>query len=143
MKLTYKSADTTDLETLVAIRVTAMKTSLENLGRFDLDRARSRFTETFVPEHTTNIMTGKDIIGFYVLKYRENHLWLDHLYIKPGFQGTGVGTEVLSDILSKAKNQGVSVKLCALKESKANDFYKSHGFVLTHSEEWDNYYIYD
>ena len=35
---------------------------------------------------------------------------------------------------------GLPIRLGALKQSESNNFYKNRGFVLTHQEEWDNYY---
>ncbi len=141
MALTYNSARKCDLEILVAIRVAAMKESLENIGRFDPERARKRFAETFAPDKITKIIRGADTIGFYMLSPKEDHLWLDHFYIKPEFQGCGTGSKVMTRIIKQARELSLPLKLCALKESKANNFYKNHGFTVTHSEEWDNYYI--
>ena len=141
MDLIYVPAIASDLEILVAIRITAMKESLEKIGRFDLDRARTRFVKVFAPDKITKIIFDNDTIGFYMLSPKENHLWLDHLYIKPEFQGCGVGSKVMSTIFKIAKKQGLPIKLQALKESKSNGFYKNFGFIPTHSEEWDNFYI--
>ena len=41
-----------DFEALLAIRIEAMRDSLERLGRFDPERARARLRSTFRPEHT-------------------------------------------------------------------------------------------
>ncbi|WP_419902447.1 GNAT family N-acetyltransferase [Kiloniella sp.] len=117
-----------------------MKESLENVGRFDPDRARTRFVETFKSTDTVKIVHNDEIVAFYMLTTMDKHFWLNHLYIKPDFQGYGIGSRIMAAIFVKSKEQVLPVKLCALKESKANIFYKNHGFVETHSDEWDHYY---
>ncbi|WP_085908653.1 GNAT family N-acetyltransferase [Kiloniella majae] len=140
MTLSFKTAAATDLETLISIRIAAMKESLENIGRFNPERARERFASNFAPEKTTLILKENEIIGFYVLFAKDDYLWLDHLYIDPTVQSSGVGAKAMMQIVDKSSEKKLPVKLCALKESRANNFYKKHGFKLTHSEEWDNYY---
>jgi len=41
-----------DFEALVALRIEAMRESLERIGRFDRTRARERFLNGFSPTHT-------------------------------------------------------------------------------------------
>ncbi|WP_417454182.1 GNAT family N-acetyltransferase [Kiloniella sp.] len=130
----------TDLEKLISIRIAAMRESLENIGRFDPERARERFASKFASDKTTLVLQSNEIIGFYVLLARENYLWLDHLYIDPATQGSGVGSSIMNRIIKISWSKKLPLKLCALKESKANSFYIKHGFELTHSEEWDNFY---
>ncbi len=140
MTLSFRTAVSSDLEKLISIRIAAMKESLTTVGRFDPERARERFNSKFKPERTTLVLTDNKIIGFYVLLDKNDHLWLDHLYIDPTKQSSGVGAAVMEQIIDKSCEEKLSVKLCALKESRANNFYKKHGFKHTHSEEWDNYY---
>lgn len=123
MPLSFKTAMSTDLEKLISIRIAAMKESLENVGRFDPERARERFANKFTADKTTLVLQDDEIIGFYVLLERENYLWLDHLYIDPATQGGGVGSSVMNKIIKISRSKKLPLKLCALKESKANNFY--------------------
>ncbi|WP_216825391.1 GNAT family N-acetyltransferase [Kiloniella sp. EL199] len=99
MPLSFRTAVASDLEKLISIRIAAMKESLENIGRFDSERARKRFTSRFKPEKTTLILRDDEVIGFYVLFAIDNHLWLDHLYIDPDIQNNGVGSAVMTQII--------------------------------------------
>lgn len=129
-----------DRDVLVALRLSAMKESLERVGRYDPVRARNRFLVGFKATDTKKIIINENIVGFFVLRNNEDHLLLDHLYVDPGYQGTGLGGMVMSSIKQYAKELKISIRLGALKLSKANEFYKKHGFVQTHEEEWDIYY---
>jgi GNAT superfamily N-acetyltransferase len=97
-----RGASTCDLEDLVAIRIEAMRESLERLGRFDPDRARERFLNGFDVSSTRRIEVSGDLVGFVVIKDLQDELLLDHLYVIPSAQGAGIGTEVLTRIFREA-----------------------------------------
>lgn len=139
--ITFEPAEAADAEALASIRVEAMQESLERVGRFDPQRARSRFLGSFSPNHTFHILLLGEKVGFYVVKQEANGLLLDHLYVKPNHQGKGIGTAVLADVFALADQAGVSVRVGALKESDSNHFYAKHGFVLVEQAEFDNYYV--
>lgn len=130
-----------DLDNLVAIRIEAMRESLERVGRFDLQRARSRFISGFEADKTHYIEVSGERVGFVVLKRHEHELVLDHLYVRPGAQGSGIGAAVLTQVFQQADDAALPVKVGALKESASNRFYTRHGFQLVESTEFDNYYV--
>ena len=128
-------------ETLLALRIEAMRESLERLGRFDPERARSRLRATFRPEHTWSIERDGQRLGFYALRPDGDGLRLDHLYLRPGAQGEGLGGRVLRRILDEADGLGLPVRVGALRGSDSNRFYRRHGFVQTAESEWDIDYL--
>lgn len=135
------AASINDMEDLVAIRIEAMRESLERLGRFNPDRARERFVAGFDVNSTRRIEVSGDLVGFVVIKDHPSELLLDHLYVIPSAQGAGVGSEVLTQIFREADEIGRPIKVGALKESASNRFYTRHGFVFVESGEFDNYYV--
>ena len=130
-----------DAEELVSLRIAAMRESLERIGRFSPERARSRFLDTFDPKQTRHIVVDGQRIGFVMIRPNEEGLYLDHLYIHPDFQNRGLGSQALKIILKEADEANQSVKVGALKESASNRFYRAHGFEPAEEGEWDNYYI--
>ena len=139
--VTFAMAGAGDFETLVAIRIDAMRESLERMGRFDPMRARERFREGFSPEFTRHIVVAGKRVGFVVVKPRTDGLLLDHLYITPGAQGSGIGSIVLRQIFMEADAAALDLYVGALKESASNRFYTRHGFEFVEAGEFDNYYI--
>jgi GNAT superfamily N-acetyltransferase len=138
--LRFEPAQASDLESLVLTRIEAMRESLERLGRFDPARARERFASGFSPERTRHILWEGRRVGFLVVKPHPDHLLLDHLYIRPGEQGRGIGAEVLKTVFRDADALGIPVKVGALRDSDANRFYARHGFTVESESEWDVYY---
>jgi N-acetylglutamate synthase-like GNAT family acetyltransferase len=140
MSLIYQPVLPEDFDAMAAIRAEALRESLERLGRFNEQRSRERLQSQFEPEFMQHICWQSRRIGFYTLRAEQNVLRLHHLYILPANQNLGLGSEVMKRILQIAKEQKKDVTLGALKQSKANDFYLSHGFQLVQEEEFDNEY---
>lgn len=139
--VTLTPAQQSDLDDLVAIRIEAMRESLERVGRFDPVRARERFVSGFEARDTRYIEVSGERVGFVVVKRHEGELVLDHLYLKPAAQGSGVGAVVLSLIFEEADAIALPIKVGALKESASNRFYIRHGFQFSESGEFDHYYV--
>lgn len=138
----YVKTTQSDGNRLAEIRAVAMKPSLEALGRFDEERVRSRFLESFVPDETIKIVSDVEILGFFVVRDKGDHLFLDHLYVEPRFQNMKIGKNVVDLVKKDATQRDLPVRLGALRGSKSNDFYKQNGFVKTHEDEFDIYYEY-
>jgi len=125
----------------VAVRIAAMRESLERLGRFDLRRARDRFLSGFDPASTRHVLADGERVGFVVVRPRDDGLLLDHLYLLPGAQDRGIGAAVLADVLARADASRLPVRVSALRGSDANRFYARHGFELVEEGEFDNHYL--
>jgi GNAT superfamily N-acetyltransferase len=139
--LGFVTATEADLDALVAIRVEAMRDSLEQIGRFDPERARERFRSGFVPACTQFVLVNGARAGFVVVKQQGAELLLDHLYVSPGFQSQGVGAAVLEHVFARADGIGAPVRVGALRQSASNRFYLRHGFIQVDEGEWDIYYV--
>lgn len=141
MKLTLANTMHSDAETLVQMRIDAMRESLERIGRFDPQRARDRFLSSFDPALCQFVVVDEILVGFVLTRPTDDHLVLEHLYVVPEHQGKGIGSAVLAAILSEADSQSIAVRLGALRDSDSNRFYQRHGFVKTAETEWDIYYV--
>lgn len=139
--LAFVPAVADDFEDLLALRIAAMRESLERLGRFDPERARARLAAAFDPTRTWHLVAGGDRVGFVAVTRGADTWALDHLYVHPDFQGRGIGAAAIAQVLADADAAGAAVTLCALKESASNRFYQRHGFVPTGESEWDIHYI--
>lgn len=139
--VTLVLAQHSDMDDLVAIRIEAMRESLERVGRFDPVRARERFVSSFEAHNTRYIEVSGDRVGFVVVKHHRDQLVLDHLYVIPRAQGSGIGAAVLTQIFQEADAAALPIKVGALKESASNRFYTRHGFQFVESGEFDNYYV--
>lgn len=136
----FLPAKPSDAEALADIRTEAMQPSLEAIGRFHPVRVRERFLSTFIAKDTQLILQTSELVGFFVVRIRQDHLWLDHLYLKAAAQRLGLGRRVVRYVQDIATQAEKPIKLMALKNSAANEFYRSLGFTLVAEEAFDNCY---
>ena len=141
-RLSLQPVDSSDFEAMLALRIDAMRPSLERVGRFDAARSRERLTAGFVVPFMHHIvLDGDQRVGFVTLKPEgADALRLDHLYLRTGFQGLGIGEWVLKWAKSQALERRLDITLTALVQSDANRFYLRHGFVLEGEEGVDLHY---
>jgi ribosomal protein S18 acetylase RimI-like enzyme len=136
-----QDATAADFEPLLALRLRAMRDSLERLGRYDQARTRERLAAGFAPEHTQYIVVDGVRVGFVVVKRLSHALRLEHLVIDPAAQRRGIGSAVLRWVCAQADAELLPIELVALKGSDANRFYLRHGFVEVGEGEWDIDYL--
>lgn len=139
-EIEFRPASAEDFERLLALRILAMREHLERIGRFDPERARARFLAGFEPAHLRLIHAGGGFAGCVSLKPEAGGLAIEHFYLLPERQGSGLGGSVLRLLLAEADAAGLPVRLGVLKRSPAARFYERHGFRRTHEAEWDVYY---
>ena len=140
-EIALRACSIDDAEALVALRIAAMRPSLEKAGRFDPQRARERFLDGFQPAHTQWILCNGQIAGFFVVKPQADLLLLDHLYIHPDFQNRRLGAAALHAVFQRADAAGLPIRVGALRGSDSNRFYQRHGFVQSDETEWDIHYL--
>lgn len=135
--LRFEPAAEADLEDLVALRLAAMRDSLERLGRFDPARARDRLLARYAPADTRHLVAGGERVGFVVVRAEDDALRLDHLYVAPAAQRRGLGSAALRRVIAEADAAGRALRVTALRGSDANRFYARHGFVRVGESEFD------
>ena len=138
--ITFLPVTTEDFDALSELRISAMKESLERVGRFNPERARERLKNSFYPEHSKFIVFENRKIGFYTFRLSEGIFHLDHFYIHPDCQSLGIGSFVMRKLVSTTEEKFSPIRLGALKESASNRFYQRHGFIKLGEDDWDIYY---
>lgn len=136
----FAPASASDLEALTELRLRVMADSFNRIGRFDPDRARAWFADTYRPETTRLIMAGGETAGcvaFY--ETAPGVLKLEHFYLQPHWQGRSLGTAVLDILLAEADAVGAAVQLTVLRESDAKRLYDRRGFVVVGRDDLDVY----
>lgn len=138
---TLRSAAASDIETIAELRATVMRADLERLGRYDAHRVRQRLRNSFSTQHTSVIVSNRELVGCITVRPSEGRLWLEHFYLVPHHQGRGIGSAVLRTVLERADAQGMSVGLNVLRGSVARGLYERHGFVVEAQDPIDVFMV--
>ncbi|SOD86489.1 GNAT family N-acetyltransferase [Streptomyces sp. Ag109_G2-15] len=132
-----RPASAADLEAAVELRAVVMRPDLERLGRYDEHRVRQRLRDGFAPAHTWVIEVGGTFAGCVALRPAQDAHWLEHFFLAPHLQGSGIGGAVLRELLKRCDREGTLVRLNVLQGSPARRLYERHGFVLESEDPVD------
>ncbi|MEV4656678.1 GNAT family N-acetyltransferase [Micromonospora sp. NPDC049301] len=102
---------------------------------------RQRLRDGFAPAHTWVIEVGGAFAGCVSLRPAEDAHWLEHFYLAPHLQGSGIGTAVLRGLLKRSDRDGVAVRLNVLQGSPARRLYERHGFTLETEDPVDVFMV--
>ncbi|WP_329122966.1 GNAT family N-acetyltransferase [Streptomyces sp. NBC_01465] len=141
MKWELRAASAADLETIVELRAVVMRPDLERLGRFDEKRVRQRFRDAYAPEHASVIEVDGEFAGCVALRPDGDGLVLEHFFVDPRLQGQGIGAGVLTALLERADEAGLTVRLNVLQGSAARRLYERHGFALESEDPVDVFMV--
>ncbi|MFJ6080046.1 GNAT family N-acetyltransferase [Streptomyces sp. NPDC092369] len=136
-----RPARESDVETVAELRAVVMRPDLERLGRYDEHRVRQRFRDAFDPAHTWTIEVAGAFAGCVALRPAEDAHWLEHFYLAPRLQGSGIGSGVLGELLERCDRDGVLVRLNVLQGSPARRLYERHGFTVETEDPVDVFMV--
>lgn len=123
---------------MAELRAIVMRPDLERLGRFDPVRVRQRFLDAFAPQHTRVIVVDGEDVGLIAVRVELDAVWIEHFYLAPDWQGRGLGSAVLADVLVESSAAYERpFRLNVLQGSPARRLYERHGFVLESEDAVD------
>ncbi|MER7379032.1 GNAT family N-acetyltransferase [Streptomyces lanatus] len=136
-----RPASSTDVDAVAELRAVVLRADLERLGRYDAQRVRQRLRDGFDPAHTWVIKVNGTFAGCVALRPAEDGHWLEHFYLAPHLQGSGIGTAVLRELLARCERGGVPVRLNVLQGSPARRLYERHGFTVENEDPVDVFMV--
>jgi GNAT superfamily N-acetyltransferase len=100
-------------------------------------RGRGITYSTLYPEATDSILCLDDgtPVGRYLVDRSNNGFRVVDLAILPQWQGRGIATGVLKDLVQESRHAGVELRLRVVKESAAQRLYAHLGFEIVAVDE--------
>lgn len=136
-----RPASAADVEAVAELRAVVLRADLERLGRYDDHRVRQRLRDGFAPAHTWVIEVGGAFAGCVALRPADDAHWLEHFYLAPHLQGSGIGSAVLGGLLDQCDRDGIVVRLNVLQGSAARRLYERHGFTVETEDPVDVFMV--
>ena len=136
-----RPASMADVEAVAELRAVVLRADLERLGRYDDQRVRQRLRDGFAPAYTWIVEVDGAFAGCVALRPDGDAHWLEHFYLAPHLQGSGIGTAVLRDLLDRCDSDGTLVRLNVLRGSPARRLYERHGFALDTEDPVDVFMV--
>jgi ribosomal protein S18 acetylase RimI-like enzyme len=131
-----RDATEADREFLWGLHSRAMRGPVERTWGWDEGFQRGFFDEHFDPAGRRIVVVDGRDVGVLQTEQRKDSHFLANVEISPPFQGQGVGTAIVRDLVAEARTRGVPVTLQVLKENPgARRLYERLGFAVTGETE--------
>jgi len=128
---TLRQATNNDYDFLYTLNKTTLKDFVfQTWGRWEEEWQSARFRANFdTSDYQIIVVDGNDV-GEIILVEREADLHIASIEILPEYQGQGIGTAIIKDILARAARAGLPVRLQVLKVNPARRLYERLGFAV-------------
>lgn len=90
-------------------------------------------------DNATIIEINKCAIGLLKVHRQANNIELIQIQVAPSYQGKGIGTRILNDLIKEAIESEKTITLSVLKTNQAKSLYLSVGFKIV--VETDDSYL--
>jgi GNAT superfamily N-acetyltransferase len=120
---------------LWALHNATLKDYVTQTWGWDDQVQRRMFDERFDPARIEILVCEGQDVGALAVEQRPDELWLAELQIAPAWQGRGLGTAILRDLIDEANARGVPVGLRVLRVNPARALYERLGFVVVSTTE--------
>src|SRR5687768_7102030 len=127
-----RPAGAADRRRLYQIHRAAMGPYVSELWGWDDAWQAEAFTRGFDPGSTRVIVVGEQLVGSFETHEDAEAVVLAKIELDPAFQGRGIGTRVIADVLAEARARGKAVRLQVFKiNRRAQSLYRRLGFLET------------
>ena len=120
-----------DYEFTYNVKKNAYKKYVEKCWGLWIEEDQKKYFEKFISSVKNNayiIMDGEKKIGFYNGEILENGNYeVGNICIIPEYQGKGIGSKILKDILEKNKDRDIEIQY--FKKNPVGKLYERLGFV--------------
>jgi ribosomal protein S18 acetylase RimI-like enzyme len=108
-------------------------------GEWDESWQRAYFDAHFDPSKIQMIQLGGEDIGMIAVTERPGTLFLELVEISPEYQNRGIGSYLIRQLLDRARELGLSVRLHVLRVNPARALYERLGFRAV--DETETHYV--
>jgi len=122
------------------IRKVTLEEYIEKIWGWDEEYQQSDFRECFIPEKNKIIVYDNEEIGYLETSEEDNIVYIVELEILPEYQGKGIGSSIIKDIIEYGGASQKKVNIGCFKINRgAKRLYESLGFKVI--EETETHYI--
>ncbi|WP_164219507.1 GNAT family N-acetyltransferase [Virgibacillus sp. YIM 98842] len=128
-------ASIADKERLAALRMEVMEADIKRHA-IEPEQLYQRFMEKIDPGTTYIIKSEDQFIGCISIVPGEGGHHLRHFYLKPEWQGSGIGSEILKLIVEEHRKTDEHLSLAIFKGSAAKTLYERYGFEVVEEDRF-------
>ena len=133
--ITLRPATRDDYDFLWALLVDTLRPYVEATWGWDEAYQRTRFRDHFDPARGDVVLADGVAVGVISVERREDCIFLSTIGITPAYQGRGLGTRLIQDLLDEGRAREMPVELQVLKVNPARGLYERLGFEVVGESE--------
>lgn len=99
-------------------------------GSWDSDQQSMGFDVKWKEQRFSKIVIDDQVVGGVWIDELDDFRQLREIQIHPTYQGRGIGTKVVRDVIETSQEMGKALRLKVLLESQAVNLYKRLGFEI-------------
>ena len=103
---------------------------VRQFGVWDQEKQDKFFEEGWARAPQRFILLDGAVVGVVSEEELSDHIFIHEIQIRVQFQGRGIGSHVMGDVLARARQAGKKVKLKVLLANHAKRLYERMGFVV-------------
>ncbi len=130
-----RDATREDIPRLYEIHRAALGPYVEATWGWDEEFQRSEFERRGTGTNRRVIEVGDEVAGFLEIEEQSDRLVLRTIELSPEFQGRGIGTRLIKQLLARSWSTGLPVRLRVLKCNPAKGLYERLGFEVVRETE--------
>lgn len=141
MVYTLKPTTEADYEFVYQLNKVTMKELVERIyGSWDENLQRQYFKDNFSLINNFIIVENESYIGNFAFEETKERLFIKNIQLLPQFQGKGIGSQILQELIKSATLKKIPLELRVYKlNGKAKKLYEKLGFII--SEETSTHFL--
>ncbi|MCB0337694.1 MAG: GNAT family N-acetyltransferase [Bdellovibrionales bacterium] len=129
MDLKLVSTTENDEAILRALHHEAYRDVVERqFGAWDQALQDGFFKQKWDPNAIKIIHYQNKTVGYLIVERNDDNITLSEIVIQPRYQGLGIGSSLLQDLISEAVSSQLPLRLLVLKKNHAKNLYQRLGF---------------
>ncbi len=125
-----RDAVATDYHFAQRLYVACMKPLLTDLGAWDEAVMLAKFDRYFEPEEVQIVQVDGADVGWVHVSETPEEIHLDQIHLEVAYQGAGIGTRIIVDLMAVARAKDKPVLLSLVRGNRAVTLYERLGFEL-------------
>ncbi|MBA5762968.1 GNAT family N-acetyltransferase [Vibrio sp. 404] len=128
---TTRPAVEADYEFLFELKKAAEKGPIEQVFGWNEAIQKQIHQQEWDEGRPTILLVENQPIGSYLIQVRSKDLHFARFFILPEFQGNGIGSAILQQVITQSESLALPVTLSYLQGNRVGELYQRHGFIIT------------
>jgi len=139
MNLEYRLATEQDYYFAFNLKKSAEYGPINAVFGWDEERQKQMHAEEWAVGKPILICIDGIAVGSYKIEINADHIHFCRFFLLPEHQGKGIGSKVLKQLITLAKEKELPCKLSHLQGNRVGELYARFGFVI---DDCDNQFVY-